>query len=412
MVRELNRRHVVAGLAAAATIGLRPVTAAEPIRLVSHRTPTTEHFVGRMQSAVPGTTVDAQLVPFDRAVELTNLALSSKSSNLDLLFVNDSSFLPMAKNGWLRPLNAVWEKLKGEFDLGDFSDAAMKALTYQGNIYALPMAVNPMIFFYRSDLLSEAKQQPPETIEAYLKLAKQLNSPMRAGTISCLRPTDATISEAHWYLNALADGWFDDKWEPVFNNARGVSAIERLKEASSYAQRGFATSANDECMIALQQDTAAMGLQWTSRAAAMDDTKQSRVVGKMMWAPAPSGGARFTTEAYAISAFSKQDPEVLFRILATATNRAGMDAVAGKIVPPRSGALNDPTLKDKSRYIEAAAKSVQTSKPYPQLPEFNAVGGLIARRIVQAATGEMPVKVALDTAAQETRGYLKERGYY
>jgi ABC-type glycerol-3-phosphate transport system substrate-binding protein len=165
-------------------------------------------------------------------------------------------------------------------------------------------------------------------------------------------------------------------------------------------------------MIALQQDTASMGLQWTSRAAAMDIENQSRVVGKMDWVPAPSGGARFTTEAYAISAFSKQDPELLFRILATATNRAGIDGIAGKIVPPRTSSLNDPTLKDKSRFVAAAAQAVASSKPYPQLPEFSAVGGLIARRIVQAVAGEMPVKAALDAAAGETKVYLAERGYY
>ena len=357
-MNKVTRRQVIAAGAtiSIASLGSRVTRASSsPVRLISHRTPTTEHFVKRMQSAISGVAVDAQLVPFDRAVELTNLALSSKSSNLDLLFVNDSSFLPMAKNGWLQPLNTLWDKLKSEFDLGDFSKAAIKALTYEGNIYALPMAVNPMIFFYRGDLLEAAKQQPPSTIDEYIRLAKLLHSPARAGTISCLRPTDATTSEAHWYLNALADGWFDDKWEPIFNSPRGVLAIERLKEASASAQRGFATAANDECMIALQQDAAAMGLQWTSRAAAMDDAKQSRIVGKMLWAPAPSGGARFTTESYAISAFSKQDPEVLFRILATATNRAGMDELAGRIVPPRTSALLDPTLKGKSRFVEAAA---------------------------------------------------------
>jgi maltose-binding protein MalE len=89
-----------------------------------------------------------------------------------------------------------------------------------------------------------------------------------------------------------------------------------------------------------------------------------------------------------------------------------MNEIAGKIVPPRQSALQAPDLKEKSRFIEAAAKAVDTCKPYPQLPEFAAVGGLISRRLVQAVTGEMAVKPALDTAAEETRAFLKQRGYY
>ena len=40
------------------------------------------------------------------------------------------------------------------------------------------------------------------------------------------------------------------------------------------------------------------------------------------------------------------------------------------------------------------------------------MGEFISRRILQAVTGEMPTKQALDAAAGETEAYLKARGYY
>ena len=95
-----------------------------------------------------------------------------------------------------------------------------------------------------------------------------------------------------------------------------------MKETARYAQRGFASAANDECSIALQQDVAAMGLQWATRAASMDDAKQSRVIGKIGWTAPPQGRARVSSAGYAVSAFSKQDPETLFRIIATAMAQA------------------------------------------------------------------------------------------
>ena len=40
------------------------------------------------------------------------------------------------------------------------------------------------------------------------------------------------------------------------------------------------------------------------------------------------------------------------------------------------------------------------------------MGEFITRRILQAVTGEMAVKQALDAAATETTDFLKGHGYY
>jgi ABC-type glycerol-3-phosphate transport system substrate-binding protein len=198
----------------------------------------------------------------------------------------------------------------------------------------------------------------------------------------------------------------------VFNDPAGVQAIAALKDTTKYAQRGFTSAANDECSIALQQDAAAMGLQWATRSGSMDDAKQSRVVGKIDWIAPPQGRGRFSADGYALSAFSKQDPELLFRIVATATNDSAMREASGLTVPTRTSILTDPAMQQKNRYYPAAAAAIQTALPFPQLPEFYAVGEFIARRIVQAVTGEMEIKPALDAAATETETFLKARGYY
>jgi ABC-type glycerol-3-phosphate transport system substrate-binding protein len=85
---------------------------------------------------------------------------------------------------------------------------------------------------------------------------------------------------------------------------------------------------------------------------------------------------------------------------------------ASLTVPPRRSILNDPAMQQKNRFYPGASASIETALPFPQLPEFYAVGEFIARRIVQAVTGEMAVKPALDAAAGETETFLKGRGYY
>jgi multiple sugar transport system substrate-binding protein len=410
----ISRRRLAQGLTAGGLTMpfIRPARAAVAIQMISHRFPALEYLAEKMRGAIPGVEVNTQLMPFDKALELATIAFSSKSSTPDIVYANDSTFLTFAKNGWVRPLDDLWQKYRQEFDLDDFTDKVRQERSYQGHIWSVPSTSNVMLFFYRKDLFDKAGKQPPKTFVAYRDLAKTFNSPLRAGTISCLRPVDAALNESSWYINALGDGWFDDQWRPIFNDQKGVAAIEMLKEITRYAQQGFTSAANDECMIALQQDAAMMGLQWASRALAMDDPNKSRVVGMMDWATPPQGHEPIGGDGYCISAFTKQDPDLLFRILAIATSKQNLRGAAGLMVPTRTSLLQDKELVAKYRFYPAALDSIAVGVATPQLPEFYSVGEFITRGVQQAVTGEMAVKPALDTAAAQTEAFLKGHGYY
>lgn len=417
MRQPISRRsalQTLSGAAAGAATSLalpRPSRAAADVQMISHRYPALEYYAEKMRTALPGVKVNTQLMPFDKAKELASIALSSKADTFDIVYASDATVLEYAKNGWLRPLDELWEKYKDEYKLGDFAQSVVDSYRYEGKLYVLPHTVNVMLFFYRKDLFDAAGKAPPKTIDEYAALAKAFNTPARAGTISCEKPVDASLNEIHWYMNAIGDGWFDDGWHPIFNDEKGVEAVSKLKEITAYAQRGFTSAANDECMIALQQDLAAMGLQWATRAAAMDDPNKSRIVGKMDWVDAPDGHARLSGDGYGISAYSSKDPDMLFRILLRSSSEESMRGAAALMVPPRNSILNDPEIVQRFRYYPAVLDSMSSAVPFPRLPEFYEVGDFITRRVLQALTGEMEVKAALDAAASETTNLLKSRGY-
>ncbi|WP_137931567.1 extracellular solute-binding protein [Mesorhizobium comanense] len=413
---QITRRTFVAGASTAAVAALatpaisRKANAAAPIQLVSHRYPALEYYANQFAAAAPEGNVNLQLMPFDKAFELMNIALSSKSNSIDVMYVNES-MTGFMRSGWLRPLNDVWEKFEDEFNLKDINPDVLKHFTYEGKIYGIPLTSISHLFFYRKDVFDAAGKTPPKTIDEYIGLARDLNSPARAGTISCLRG-DSALGESHWYINALADGWFDDKWNPIFNNEKGIQAIGRLKEATQYAQQGFMNAHNDECTIAMQQNIAAMGLSWTTRATAMDDPAKSAVVGKVDFVPPPQGHGRLALDGYAISAYSSQDPETLFRLICAAASDKSMRGATGFTMVPRMSILADPAVQAKYRHYPAGLEAIRTAVPFPKIPEFFAVGEFIRRRILQAIAGEMDVATALNTAAGETRDYLAKSGYY
>ncbi|MDM9625263.1 extracellular solute-binding protein [Rhizobium sp. S152] len=379
---------------------------------MSQRYPAVELFAEKLKAAAGDTAINIQLMPYSKMIELVSIALSSGADTIDVMYTNEVTTVNYAKSGWLRPLNDLWDRFKTEFDLDDFDPKVVDNLSVDGNIYAIPLSAMGNFLFYRKDLMEEKGLKAPATIADYVQAAANLKKGPVAGTTLTLRPADYMLNEAHWYLHALADGWFDDKYNPVFNSDKAVAAIELLRDAAKSAQPSYTSASNDEANLALQIGAAAMGPLWPTRAPSMDDPKRSRVVGKIDFAPLPSGHGRIVQDGFSISKFSKQDPEVMFRMLAAALNKSNATEIASLVTPARISLRNDASLKAKFRYYPAAIEALQTATSYPRIPEWYALGDGLSRHLLRAVTGEAPVKDALDQAASETTSFLKDRGYY
>jgi ABC-type glycerol-3-phosphate transport system substrate-binding protein len=400
-------------LAVAAPLAIAvPALGDDAIRVISHRQPALEYYTSQMAAALPAGEVNVELMPIDKELELASIAMSSQSDSIDVLYLNDAMLTRFARNGWLAPLDDLWEKYREKYNLDDFPQAVVDAVSYDGHIYAMPILTNVELFFYRADVFKEAGIEPPKTMAEYAAAAEALNSPRMAGTIMTMKPVDATLNETHWYLNALGDGWFDENAKPIFNSPANVAAIEAMKRMTAFAARGFTAHANDESTINLQQGLAAMGLQWFTRAAAMDNPEQSRVVGKFEWIAPPSGGARMANDGYAISAFSSKDTEKMFVMLAEAASQSSMLEGAQYALPPRLSVLEDPALAAKYRWYPAAREALQTGVAFPRIPDFLDAGEIISRYVLQAMTGELPTQEAMDRASTEVEAFLAGRGYY
>lgn len=407
---HLTRRALLgSSLAAPALVGT--ARAATSVTLVSHRYPALEYYAEKMKSAIPGTQVDARLMPSGDAIQLQRLAFSSHADSMDLLWVNGVLTMNYAKNGWVQPLDDLIDKYRAEFKFDDINPASWHGVTWNGRIYALPLTTNTLMYAYRDDIFQERKLEPAKTWEDYVELAKKLNSPRR-NAVSVSLKWDMPPYELHSVLNTVGNGWFDQKWHPTFNTDRGIAAIETYKRLAAYAVPGFTAQGNDENTVNFGQDICAMGQQWATRAAVMDNPQKSRVVGKVKWTVPPSGGRQgLSTDGYAISTYSRQDRETLFRILATALNEANQRGAADLATPTRKSVLNDPEIQQKYRWYPAISQCLDAGQPLPALPEFTEAAEIATKRMVQAIVGQMPVKEALDTGAAEVQDLLKRRGY-
>ncbi|MBI4537615.1 MAG: sugar ABC transporter substrate-binding protein [candidate division NC10 bacterium] len=411
-------RSVTLTVAGLGILGVASLADAQTtLKVLSERFPALEYYVKAMGQA-PGVKVEGTLLPSNKLREISILNLSTGSSAYDILWGNDLDIQALASKGWLEPLDPYLAKYNAQYHLDDFPASVLKPFTYEGKVYALPFGTNVMFLFYRKDLLEAKGIKPPQTFDEYLQAAKALTTKDMFGTTMCLKRVSSTLNDFQWYLNGHGGHWFDAKWKPAFNSPEGVQAVEALKEMMKYAPPGVHAYGNDECTVALTQGVVAMGLQWQSRAAAMDNPKTSKVVGKIEWASPPSrgkgvpAGQRLAIDAYVISKFSKADKDLVFRTLAYASRRESMRGAAKLALPTRAPLLKDPELVKQYRDWPAALAALQVAQPLPPLPEFLELGEGITTKIQQALAGQLTPKQALDQAAKDAEDLLRSRGYY
>ena len=410
-------RSLVLSVAGMGILGVPSLADAQtPLTMIGNRMPSVEYYA-KILSQIPAVKVEGTLVPYDKYRETTIINLSTGSSSYDIIWGNSADIQDFASKGWLEPLNPYFAKYNAQYHLEDFPEGVLKNLRHQDKVYALPIFINVMFFFYRKDLLDAKGIKPPQTFDEYLQAAKALTTREQYGTTMCLKRVDAALNEFHWYLHGHGGQWFDAKWKPTFNSPEGVKALETLKEMTKYAPPGVTSNANDECMVALQQGLVAMGLQWDSRAAAMEDPRSSKVVGKMEWTAPPStkgvpAGQRIAIGSFAISKFTKANKDLIFRTLAETLSRENMRGAAKLALPSRAPLLKEPELVKQNRHWPAALAAIQAAEAYPLLPEFLEIGEGVTLKLQQALAGELTPKQALDQAAKDAGELLQARGYY
>ncbi|MDI6029497.1 extracellular solute-binding protein [Corticibacterium sp. UT-5YL-CI-8] len=394
------------------TVSSGVVFAQDTAKLIIARTPAYEIYGKKLKENSFGVNVTVEEMLFDRLLETSSIAFSSQAPGIDIIQLNDPGIRRYAQNGWLEPLDDLWEKYKEQYKLDDFPQSVIDGVSYDGHIYAIPFHINSMVFYYRKDLFDKAGLALPKSMEEYLQFPEKLADagvpPLNGGMGSL----DWTVTRTHWFLNSIGDGWFDDKWRPAFNSENGVKAIQAMKDLAAYAPRGWTSQEVAEEATNLSMGITSGGTLWPTRALSMEDKEKSQVVGKMAWATVPGGGARIAYDGLAIPKSSALDRELAFKLIAETLSSQTMKENANRVFPPRTSVAQDPELRKLYPWYEATDASVAVNKRTPAIAEFAEVSHIVAQRVLQAVTGEMEVKEAMDAAAKEATALLESKGYY
>ncbi len=259
------------------------------LNLLSHRYAALEFYADALVKEAPeGVTVKPELMTYIDWQTKMRINLSAGSDAYDITYIYPPDLAEFASKGWLLPLDDYIKKYESEFHFSDIPDSIWDAYRYKGKIYGIPHHQWATILFYRKDLFDANGIAVPKTLDEFVDIADKLTNGQRFGTVMWLKPADHLSNQFQVFLTACGGWWFDDNMKPAFNSPEALQAVGYIQKLIKDCPPGVLNFGTDETMVALLQDQVAMAIQHGTRAAAMSDPTQSKVVGKIGFAvPTP-----------------------------------------------------------------------------------------------------------------------------
>ena len=320
--------------------------------------------------------------------------------------VANSTMVPLLDAGTIRPLDGLVAKYGKHLK-------PQQLIKIDGKIMAVAMMVNAQHLMYREDIFNNLGLAIPSTYGELISAAEKIQ---QAGTVDY--PLGGTY-KAGWNLAeefvnmylGYGGEFFGNGNEPAINNLDGVLTLETMKELTRFMDPEYLVSDSTYVQKQFQQGKIAMANLWASRAGAMDDAKESQVVGKVQFAsaPAPTMGNRPASTLWwdgIVIAKNISDAE------ADAAFRVAMEGLDRQMVQ----AHNEDAiwLIDGYSAGKAAKGASETASngavPYPASKKMGLMHTALGNGIADFLTGKKDARKALADIESAYRTAAKEAG--
>jgi multiple sugar transport system substrate-binding protein len=209
-------------------------------------------------------------------------AFAANPSLYQLGGVSNGTIQPLLSAGTIRPLDDLVAKYGKDLQPNQL-------IRINGQIMAIAMMVNNQHLMYREDIFNSLGLEVPTT---YYELLTAADKVAASGQVQyALGGTyKAGWNLAEEFVNMYMGmgGDFFEGSKPSVNNAMGIRTLEMMRNLTHYMDPEYLVADSTYVQQQFQQGKIAMAVLWATRAAAMDDAKESQVVGKVKMAAAPS----------------------------------------------------------------------------------------------------------------------------
>jgi multiple sugar transport system substrate-binding protein len=310
-----------------------------------------------------------------------------------------------------------------DYDLDDFTPAALQGVRHKGTIFALPWGAEVGMLFYRKDLFQKHEVKVPTTLAEVEEAAKRLTLKGADGKIEVYGVANRGRREAvgggtaSAWLHNFGGDWLDQSGNPAVNSPEAVRAWEAYSRVLRlYGPPGQTNFQWYEAASMFAQGRSAMMMDQNVIGIPMfNDPEKSRVVGQVGFAKFPAGPVRDTpnmlTWGLCITSSSK-NKEAAWLLTQWLTNkRQQLRAQMAGSSTVRKSAWESPEFRAADKQPEWTRISLQAmaTANAEWLPPI--VAALEAKElvggIIQAGMLGQDVKAAADKAAADMKRLIE-----
>jgi len=338
-----------------------------------------------------------------------------------------------AKNGWLDNLSTQYIAKDPSYDASDLLPPIAKALSYKGDLYAVPFYGESSMVYYNKAMFAKAKLTMPlhPTWTQMQTFAAKLNQPGKVAGI-CLRGLAGwgdNMAALDTVVNTFGGEWFNQKWQPQLTSPafeRATSFYVNL--VRKYGESGASNDSFNQLLTLYGQGKCAMWYDATVAATSIATTYPA-VAAQTGYAFAPTDLTKSSGWLWTWSLGIPQgtgNQADAWKFVSWATSKAYDQLVAAKYgwaaVPPgtRTSLYNTAQYQQKAKaFAGITLASIDSTDPdhptlnpvpyvgiqYVDIPQFESLGLQVAQQIAGAIAGTETVSQALKTSQADAAVY-------
>ncbi len=326
----------LAGAAAAALLSATPAFAAADvckgadINILMETVPDTDALIslkGEFEKAHDAK-VNIEAVNYSLMHEKLVPSLTAPTSSYDVLIVDSYWVGEFKTAGWIKDLDD-WIA-RDKVDTAVYFPALMELNgKVQGKTYMLPFWQYAMGVLYRKDIVESPAFQKaykekfghdwkmPTSMGEFAEVVKWANNyEGMHGIAMAAQRSDPVVMEATNYLFAEGGDFYDrTTWKPTMDSPEAVKAVTIYADLLKNAAQPGALGANfDDVANTLKQGKAIFAISYLFLFPTLQDPKDSKVVGKMDFAPVPGKDSFLGAWGWAVPSNAK-NPECSWEFL-------------------------------------------------------------------------------------------------
>lgn len=408
---------------------------------------TMQKLSGEFTKKYPDINTKWVVLPENELRQKVTLDVASGAGSFDVATVGAYEVPIWAKNGWIDPLTPLFAKnpeIAKSYNLDDVISGIRKALTVNGNLYAVPFYAESSMTYYNKDLFKAAGLTMPQnpTWSQIQGFAAKIHNPSKGIYGICLRGLPGwgeNMAVFSTVMNTFGGRWYDKDWKAQVNTPAWKNAmtfyVDTLKK---YGPPGATSNGFTENLTLMSQGKCSMWVDATVAAGLLSDPAASKITKSLGFANAPVGPGTpkgnhwYWSWNLAIPKSTKKE-DAAFKFITWATSQEYIALVAKDkgtwaAVPPgtRTSTYNNPNYKKAagafSGLVQSAINSADVNNPtkdpvpytgiqYVAIPQFQALGTQVGQFLAGAISGQTTVDQALKQAQDAANKVAKDGGY-